>query len=61
MEVVYNRMRRDWIQFKPANWTLSNFQALEFAANICMDKELIEEDYANIRSDTFIKLKNYRI
>ena len=55
--MVYNRKRREWIQFKPADWTLKNFSVLEFAAHIFMDKELIDEEYANMTSDSYIKFK----
>jgi hypothetical protein len=51
----YNRIRKDWIKYKPKDWTLQKLGFLSFAASLFDDKELLSESYDSI-TDYFIKL-----
>ena len=55
-EIEYNRIRRDWIKYKPTDWTLEKFVLLAYAADLFNDNELIHEDYDYIITENFIKL-----
>ena len=51
-------MRKDWIKYKPNDWSLKNFKLIEYAAKALQDKELILEPYADMNVEKFIKLNN---